>query len=133
MLLPEGDGDTAAAMNHDDRLLRIANRINLLLLRELGQGIDVKRMISQPRYARDVLLVCDARPGTDIASLALHFRYVQRAQSGGESVPPSTWGRDSSGFGLSGPAEVDSSFGIGMMPAARAARPWFSPARWIGL
>ena len=122
---------------NEDRLLRIANRINLLLLRELGQGIDVKRMISQPRYARDVLLVCDARPGTDIASLALHFRQVRRAQANGESGPPSTLGGDSSGFasgfGSSRPAAVDSSFGIGVMPVPRAVRPWFSPARWIGL
>jgi hypothetical protein len=116
-----------------DRLLRIANRINLLLLRELGQGIDVKRMISQPRYARDVLLVCDAHPGTDLASLALHFRHVRRAMANGESVPPSRFGGDSSSFGLSRPQELDSSFGIGVMPAARPVRPWFSPARWIGL
>ena len=132
MLLPGGAGHTPAAMNND-RLLRIANRINLLLLRELGQGIDGKRMISQPRYARDVLLVCDARPGTDIASLALHFRQVGRAQARGESGPPSTLSGESTGFGMSRPAEVDSSFGIGVMPAARAVRPWFSPARWIGL
>jgi hypothetical protein len=119
---------------NDDRLLRIANRINLLLLRELGQGIDVKRMISQPRYARDVLLVCDARPGTDIASLALHFRHVRREQANGESSPPPRRGIPSPRFGLSRPPELaDSSFGIGVMPAARTARPWFSPARWMGL
>ena len=36
------------AMN-DARLLRIANRVNLLLLRTLGQGIDVRRIaISSP-------------------------------------------------------------------------------------
>ena len=54
--------------------LKIAQRINLLLQRELAQGIDVPRMLAQPLYARDVLLVCDAVRGSDLALLAQQFR-----------------------------------------------------------
>lgn len=57
-----------------DLQLKIAQRINLLLQRELAQGIDVQRMLAQPLYARDVLLVCDAVRGSDLAMLAQQFR-----------------------------------------------------------
>ena len=57
-----------------DLQLKIAQRINLLLQRELAQGIDVPRMLAQPLYARDVLLVCDAVRGSDLAMLAQQFR-----------------------------------------------------------
>ena len=70
--------DTGEAMD-TSRLFRIANRIHLLLLKELGQGIDVQRLLNERLYARDVLLVCDAQPGTDLASLALHFRHTRAA------------------------------------------------------
>ena len=56
------------------RCLKIADRINALLLRQLRHGIDRQRMVDDPLYARDVLLVCEAFPGGDLASLAKHFR-----------------------------------------------------------
>ena len=59
---------------NDRRRRTIAERIDALLQRELGEGIDVERMLVEPLYARDVLLVCDAFPGSDLASLAGHFR-----------------------------------------------------------
>jgi hypothetical protein len=113
---------------NNDRLLRIANRINLLLLRELSQGIDVKRLLASPLYARDVLLVCDALPGSDLASLAQHFR-VASVEPMDEHGHPSTFGTDSSGFGASRSAP-DSAFGT-PLPAPRPARSWFSPGRWL--
>lgn len=59
---------------HTRHCLKIADRIHLLLVREIGQGLDRQRMVKEPLYARDVLLVCDALPGTDAAFLAGHFR-----------------------------------------------------------
>jgi hypothetical protein len=53
---------------------RIAQRIHTVLLRELDQGIDVKRMLAQPLYARDVLLVCDAMRDTDLPLLSEQYR-----------------------------------------------------------
>lgn len=56
------------------RCLKIADRIDALLEGELGQGIDFERMLRDPLYARDVLLVCDAFPGHELATLAGEFR-----------------------------------------------------------
>ena len=61
------------------RCLKIAGRINGLLERELGQGIEPARMLAEPLYARDVLLVCEALPGTELAELAPKFRQAQKA------------------------------------------------------
>ncbi|MFN7724017.1 MAG: hypothetical protein ACK5QH_03010 [Rubrivivax sp.] len=73
--------DTGGAMNaHSQRLFRITCRLQQLLLREFGTTIDVRRTMNDERYARDVLLVCDARPGTDLFSLALHFRRERTAR-----------------------------------------------------
>ena len=54
--------------------LKIVSRMNALLLRELGEGVDPVRMLAEPVYARDVLLVCDAMRGTELAELAPLFR-----------------------------------------------------------
>jgi hypothetical protein len=59
---------------HTRHCLKIADRIHLLLVRELGQGLDRQRMVQEPLYARDVLLVCDALLQTDAPFLAQHFR-----------------------------------------------------------
>ena len=59
---------------HTRHCLKIADRIHVLLVRELGQGLDRQRMVREPLYARDVLLVCDALRLTDAPFLAMHFR-----------------------------------------------------------
>ncbi len=56
------------------RCLKIADRIHTWLLQELGQGIERERMLADPLYARDVLLVCDAYVGTPMPILSAHFR-----------------------------------------------------------
>jgi hypothetical protein len=134
--------DTGEAMD-TSRLFRIANRIHLLLLKELGQGIDVRRMINERLYARDVLLVCDARPGTDLASLAQHFRDTRSAVA--DMAAPVAAAPVSSGFGntlsslfghdfeVSRPY-ADSAFRLKPLAAPRQApKSLLSPARWIGL
>jgi len=59
--------------------MKIAGRINAQLVRELGQGIDPARMLTEPLYARDVLLVCEALPGTELAELGSTFRQALQA------------------------------------------------------
>jgi hypothetical protein len=56
------------------RCLTIAVRIKALLQFELDHAIDPQRMVDEPLYARDVLLVCDTFHDGDLASLARHFR-----------------------------------------------------------
>jgi hypothetical protein len=72
---------------------RIAQRISLLLHQELGQGIDIKRMVTSELYARDVLLVCDALRGSDLAELSRLYRLAAEREaedeaSGHSSIPP---------------------------------------------
>ena len=79
-----------------NRRLQLATRIHYALLREIGQGIDVGRLLKHPLYARDVLLVCEACSGHDLRRLATAFR--------GASMPPSADGACAtagSGFGAS--------------------------------
>ncbi len=63
------------------RRLKIAGRISALLEHELREGIDAPRMVVEPLYARDVLLVCEALPGTEGPMLAAQFRAA-------DSLPP---------------------------------------------
>jgi hypothetical protein len=78
---------------HTRHCLKLADRIHALLERELGQGIERARLLAEPLYARDVLLVCDALLATDGPLLARAFRRAAAAPD--ESQPgtsPSRWG-----------------------------------------
>ena len=113
--------------------LQLANRIHLGLMRELGQGIDIKQMLLSALYARDVLLVCQAYPDSELPQLAEQFRQatadriVRRAQR--PSLQP-----DSSGFGHSKPALTSTGFDefVDSLPNTRApARRWLTPSTWF--
>jgi hypothetical protein len=97
-----------------------AARIDQMLRRELGHGIEAERLLADERYARDVLLVCDALRGTEAPGLARRFR-SERPRPAPASVAPSGWSFDSaaSGYGAALPAERS------------PARPWYSPSRWL--
>jgi hypothetical protein len=92
--------------------LQLATKIHFFLLRELGQGIDVERLLKGSSYARDVLLVCEACRGSVLADLAHQYRAatVTSAKSSaavapitapGRTAQAPAWGADSSGFGAS--------------------------------
>ena len=83
---------------HTRHGLKIADRIHLLLVREIGQGLDRQRMVNEPLYARDVLLVCDALHGTDGPLLAGHFR---RAATNADQTEQASRPKGR-GFGMSG-------------------------------
>jgi hypothetical protein len=68
------------------RCLKIALRIDARLRAELSEGIDADRMVSEPLYARDVLLVCDAMAGTELHRLAGLYR-VAALQAGARALP----------------------------------------------
>jgi hypothetical protein len=75
---------------------KIALRMSVLLQRELGQGIDPLRMLAQPLYARDVLLVCDALQGSDLQMLAEQFRQASEHEEDAPSQPGALWPDSSS-------------------------------------
>ena len=79
-------------------LLPIAHQLHAALLVEIDHEIEIERLVSDGRYARDVLLVCDACPTTGLPQLAAQFRalvlppteaeaYAHQAQV--MDVPPS--------------------------------------------
>ena len=109
----------------------IANRIDLQLRRELGQGVDPCRALSEARYARDMLLVCDALVGTDLPLLARQFRVagqrmaLEARRPGRDAGPPQGWAANTSGFGASQPPRVASD------NQRNVHKAWFSPSRWF--
>ena len=91
--------------------MQLATRIHGLLLSEIGHDIEVERLLSDARYARDVLLVCDAVPGGELVPLAALFRVATLSAAGQRGAPghaalANEWGRDTSGFGLSQPPPI---------------------------
>jgi hypothetical protein len=105
--------------------LQIATRMHFVLLRELGQGIDVGKMLKREAYARDVLLVCDAHGDRELTRLAQAFR----AATDDPNQPTAStmaWresqfvGGESSGFGTSRPMAAHAP-----VTTPAAPRTWF--------
>jgi hypothetical protein len=113
---------------HTRHCLKLAARIDALLVQELGQGIDCGRMVVDPLYARDVLLVCDAHREGDLPMLAHRYRYSAAAP---EATAAEERGR--SGFSVSG--FLSSMFGpqstLDSLPPMEDPRPT-APRRWFG-
>jgi hypothetical protein len=114
---------------------QLANRIHLALMRELGQGIDIKRMLGSTLYARDVLLVCRAYPGTELQRLGEQFRQATTELIKRRATQPALE-RSGSGFGQSRPptSKPYSSFDdfVDSLPDTRQlARRWLAPSTWF--
>ena len=121
-------------VNTNDRLL-LATRIHFGLMRHLGEGIDVARMLNHESDAREVLWVVEALGDADLQSLGRQFAQaapapvapvapaVQGMQAAaGRAAQDTPWAADTSGFGVSRPADL----------AEPAPAPgWFKPARWL--
>lgn len=91
--------------------LQLAQRIHRLLAKEIEHAIEVERLLADPRYARDVLLVCEAVPGGELGALAALFREASAGLQGppgspGHAPQANDWGRDTSGFGMTQPPSV---------------------------
>ena len=88
--------------------LRIAARIHFILKQDLGEGINVAAMLSDPREAREVLFVCQASGNTELVSLARQFIQAgKRAEPiAGDAPQDAVWARNTSGFGVTQPAEL---------------------------
>jgi hypothetical protein len=90
----------------------IVSRIDLQLRRHLGQPVDAQRAFSDLRYAKDLLLVCDAMQGTDLPHLATQFRAIHEQMTAARrALAPRP------------PAHVPSAFAPVPVPAAGPQRP----------
>jgi hypothetical protein len=115
---------------------QLAQRIHLELMRERGQGIDLRQMLHSALYARDVLQVCRAYPDTELPQLAEQFRQatadrIVRLASRAEAQ------RDSAGLRRSKPPLASAGFdqfgdSLPLAFAARApTRRWLTPSTWF--
>lgn len=99
--------------------LQLAQRIHLGLLRELGQGIDLSQMLGSALYARDVLLVCQAYPRSELPYLGEQFRRAS-AEAGADHAAP-----DAAAFAAAQPPVLP------VLSDGGAARRWLQPSSWF--
>jgi hypothetical protein len=109
---------------HTRHCAKLAHRIDRLLEREIGLGLDGERMLGDALYARDVLLVCDALAGPDGPLLARAFRRAAAAAEEGSApavAPRPEPGTRSRWLALLG-------LGLGAQEAALASRNSSAPS-----
>lgn len=114
--------------------LHVANRIHLGLMRELGQGIDVKQMLGSALYARDVLLVCQACQDSELRRLGEQFRQASTEPNAGRAARRAGHRRDSHGFGASRPSPPHSAFDEvvdSLTDTRQPSRRWLTPSTWF--
>lgn len=104
---------------------RIAARIHFILKRDLGEGINLTAMLSDPDEAREVLFVCQASGNRELVSLARQFVHAGKLAAPEAAVKAdgpqdAAWARHTSGFGISPPA-----------PAGPEERSWRSATQWL--
>ena len=128
--------------------LRLAARIHFALLRHYGEDVGVSALLKGGAEVREALWVCAASGHAELVSLALQFARIDPkadgAQPGAARAKPrqgafrtgpapdrpapqdAVWAQDTSGFGLSRPADESE-------PASRPAAPasWLNPASWL--
>jgi hypothetical protein len=111
----------------------LAHRIHLALMHELGQGIDVARLLDDDRYARDVLLVCQAYPATELAPLGAAFARLPRPALAVAAVPdaegPARGRRSPRRRDASAPACAGFADTGGGPPSG--LRRWLVPSNWF--
>jgi hypothetical protein len=112
--------------------LRTATRIHFALLRHYGEGVEVGTLLKNEADAREALWVCDASGDAELAELARQYRGICKAEAqAGRKVraaaaPQDTaWARNTSGFGVSQPAALET-------PASGfGSSQWLKPSTWL--
>ena len=130
--------------------LRLATRIHFALLRHCGESVGVSTLLNGGDEAREALWVCQASGNAEMVALALQFtncaaaplpRHPSAAERSAAVHPAApqdaVWGQDTSGFGVSRPADESEPAALAHAHAhAHAHAPvyapagWFNPANW---
>lgn len=109
--------------------LQIANRIHIDLMREIGQGVDLRQMLDSELYARDVLLVCQAFAGHELQQLGQAFaRSIRQPHTHG-TVPTNALLPGASTAIASVEQAAPRAVGA-TTPGAPDSR-WLHPSRWF--
>jgi hypothetical protein len=108
--------------------LRIATRIHFALLRQYGEHVEVGSLIKGGADVREAMWVCEASGDAELASMARQLRHADRVESkaaAAKAAAPqdAAWARDTSGFGLSRPLELEE-------PAGSTSS-WLRPSSWL--
>jgi hypothetical protein len=108
--------------------LRIATRIHFALLRQYGEHVEIGRLMKAGADVREAIWVCEASGDADLAALARQLRHAERAESKAaapKAAAPqdAAWARDTSGFGVSRPLELEE-------PGSTASS-WLRPSSWL--
>ena len=118
--------------------LRLATRIHFALLRHFGEPVGVSTLLKGGDEAREALWVCQASGQAELVALALQFMNSASAGSAAavrQAAPQdAAWAQDTSGFGVSRPAddnEPAARVHDQASPAARAPSGWLNPAHWL--
>jgi hypothetical protein len=120
--------------------LRLATRIHFSLLRQFDEAVEVRDLLDGTSDGREALWVCEASGDTELMALARDLRRATRRvapapkQPDPRADPPSagrvpqdtSWAQDTSGFGLSQPAELSP-----RPQRAEASPSWFAPMDWL--
>jgi hypothetical protein len=114
--------------------LRIATRIHFALLRHYGEQVAVSTLLEGGEEAREALWVCEASGDADLEALAVQFARVARtAEPAPEPGTPqdAVWAQDTSGFGVSRPADEREPAQREAARRTPALGRWLSPSRWL--
>ena len=111
--------------------LRLATRIHFALLRHCGEPVGVSTLLKGGDEAREALWVCQASGQAELVALALQFMNSPLAAAARHAAPQdAAWAQDTSGFGVSRPADDNEPATRGHTPA-RAPTGWLNPAHWL--
>ena len=138
---PHHAGMSVSALALDPTMrLRVATRIHFALLRRYGEHVSVSALLQGSDEMREALWVCEASSQAELVALATQFTRLAQAAAApaptaaaalAERAAPqdAVWAQDTSGFGLSRPANERATAHPSASPAASAG--WLSPARWL--
>jgi hypothetical protein len=116
---------------------RIAMRIHHSLQRQLGETVAVRALLDSDAEGREALWVCESSDDRELVDLAKQFKRADQPASaaaaatapaaGGRVRQETTWAQNTTGFGVSQPAELAPT-----RDAADAGAHWLHPASWFG-
>jgi hypothetical protein len=111
--------------------LRIATRIHFALLRHFGEDVEVGTLLKNEAEANEALWVCEASNDAELIALARQFRAASRDEAKPRAKPKAAapqdaaWARDTSGFGLSRPLDLDA------QASGFGSSNWLRPSTWL--